>query len=85
MVNQLPIDVVPGTNPPRFRWQQTVSTPVGKQTVDHEGNLSPTVEGAVARLIALARQLQHDNEVLRDSMSKQSLQRPEHVVKKSRG
>lgn len=52
----LPIDIIPGTNPPKFRWRQTVSTPNGLRVVDHTGNLPPTVEGAVLLLITLARQ-----------------------------
>lgn len=51
---QLPIDVIPGTHPPRFKWKQKVSTPVGTRVVDGEGPLPPSVEQAVIDLIALA-------------------------------
>lgn len=54
----LPIDVVPGTDPPLFRWRHTVSTPAGPRTVDCGGPLPPSVEGAVRELIGRARQLQ---------------------------
>lgn len=50
----LPINLIPNTQPPRFRWKQVVSTPSGNRTVDHEGTLPPTVEGAVVELIKLA-------------------------------
>lgn len=52
----LPIELVPNSRPPRFRWKQTISTPVGDRTIDHEGTLSPTVEDALVKLIALAHQ-----------------------------
>lgn len=55
-VTTIPIEVVPNTNPPRFRWRQTLSTPNGIMTLDHEGSLPPTVENVVVELISLARQ-----------------------------
>lgn len=54
---KLPIDVIPGSNPPRFRWRQTIDTPDGRRSVDHEAGLPPTVEVAVVRLIGIAKQL----------------------------
>lgn len=51
----LPIDVIPGTNPPRFRWKQTVSTPDGTKTVECEGNVPAGVEQALVAVIALAK------------------------------
>jgi hypothetical protein len=62
---RLPIDVVAGTDPPIFRWRQTVDTPSGRQVVDHEGSLGVVVEVAVVRIISIAKQLLHDNAVLR--------------------
>lgn len=68
---ELPIDVVPGSIPPRFKWKQTVDTVNGKRTVDSEGGLPPSVEQAVLDLIALAKgsievakQLQREKEEL---------------------
>lgn len=52
----LPIDVVPDTNPPRFFWKQTVQSPIGPREVGYEGLLPPHVEGAVAALVVLAKQ-----------------------------
>ena len=51
----LPIDLIPGTRPPRFRWRQTVTTPAGDRVVNYEGVLPPAAEEAVAQLIALAK------------------------------
>lgn len=53
----LPIDIILGSRPPRFRWKQAVSNPFGTfpTIIDHEGTLPPTVEEAVAQLIALAK------------------------------
>ena len=60
----LPIDVIPGTTPPRFRWKQVVETMDGRQMVDHEGTLPPSVEGAAANLIAMVKALFAENKEL---------------------
>lgn len=61
----LPIDVVPGSRPLKFRWRAVVSAlGVGMRTVEHEGPLPPAVEGAVAELVAIAKQLIVDNEAM---------------------
>lgn len=60
----LPIDVVAGSNPPRFIWNQLVETINGKQVVAHEGGLPPSVEVAVQRLIGVAKDLLRDNAAL---------------------
>lgn len=56
----LPIDLIPNTSPPRFRWRQVINTPVGKKTVEHEGLLLPSVEGAVEALVMIAKQLEKE-------------------------
>lgn len=61
---KLPIDVVPSSRPPQFRWQSRVGTPLGLRTVDHEGSLPASVEGAVADLVALARWLVEERDKL---------------------
>ena len=61
----LPIDVVPNTTPPKFRWRQVVDTIVGKKTVDHEGVLPPSVERVVFELVGIARQLVTENDLLK--------------------
>jgi hypothetical protein len=61
----LPIDVVPGTTPPRFRWHFVVDTPVGKRCTQQEGSLPPVVEKAVADLIKLAKKLATECEALK--------------------
>ena len=65
----LPIDVVPGTSPPRFRWRQEDSTPVGDKVVEHEGSLPPAIEAAVARLVEVARQLLADKAGLQKTVN----------------
>lgn len=62
---RLPIDIVPGTNPPMFRWKQAVSTPNGTSVVDHEAQLPVTVEVSVQRLIRVTKQLLLENAALR--------------------
>lgn len=61
----MPIDVVPGSNPPIFRWRQTVETVSGRTTVNHEGTLAAPVESAIVALIKLAKQLAAENDELR--------------------
>ena len=62
---RLPIDVVPGTQPPRFRWKQVVDTPAGRVAQEQEGLLPPSIERAVERLVTVAKQLWVDNVQLR--------------------
>lgn len=49
---QLPIDLIPGSHPPKFRWSRAVP-----QIIPCEGNLPATCEKAVAELITLAKGL----------------------------
>ena len=58
----LPIDVIPGTHPPQFRWTQIVEA-FGRprEIVPQEGLLPPSLEGAVAELIAMTKQLMREN------------------------
>ena len=53
----LPIDLVPNSSPPRFVWKQTIDTPVGQRTIQHEGQLAPNVEMAIVSLIATVKRL----------------------------
>lgn len=62
---RLPIDVVPNTAPPKFKWRQVVSTFDGAQEIEHEGTLPPSVETAVADLISLTKRLTVENARLR--------------------
>jgi hypothetical protein len=59
---ELPIDLIPDTNPPRFRWWQTSRNPANGEGVLQkcEGLLPPAIESAVAELIGVAKQLQRD-------------------------
>lgn len=52
---RLPIEVVPGSRPPKFRWRQRVTTPGGVQWVEHEGVLPATLEDALVLLVDIAR------------------------------
>lgn len=65
----LPIDVVPNTSPPRFRWSQMIQTPTGPRMIEHEGVLPPSVEGAVLSLITLAKRRQKDNDTLHERVA----------------
>lgn len=62
----LPIDLIdPNRRPPRFRWQQTVSTLTGDRTITQEGTLPLNVEMAVAQLVILAHQQAKEIEELK--------------------
>lgn len=53
----LPIDLVPASRPPVFRWRQLVNSPIGPRSVEHEGQLQASVEDAIISLIGIAKQL----------------------------
>lgn len=61
---ELPIDVIPNTVPPKFRWKSVVDTPNGKQVVSQEGVLPAAVERSVERLIGIVKQVLMDNATL---------------------
>lgn len=61
----LPIDLVPGSSPPKFRWRQTIDTLAGRTVVEHDGMLPPSVEDAVAALIKITKRLAAECEELR--------------------
>lgn len=61
----LQIDVVPGSNPPKFRWRQVVEFQGQRRYIQHEGNLPPSVEVAVVSLINLAKQQDGEIKALR--------------------
>lgn len=66
---QLPIEVIPGSRPPRFRWRYLADTPNGRQAVEQEGSLPPSMEGAMQRLISLVKQLQTENAGLQEQVN----------------
>lgn len=61
----LPIDVIPGSSPPRFRWRQLVDTIGGSRYVDMEGALAVGAEKAVAILIDVTKRLMIECATLR--------------------
>lgn len=63
---KLPIDVVPDTDPPIFRWRQAVDGYGGERVmVDYQEALPPNVEKAVQRLVGVAKQLLMENMALK--------------------
>lgn len=63
---KLPIQRVPGTTPPKFRYKQTVDLPAGgTQVVQHEGCVSSSMETALCDLLRIAEQLAAENEKLK--------------------
>lgn len=61
---KLPIDLVPGTNPPVFKWVQTVETIGATAVQECEGMLPPSCERAVEALVTTAKELLKDNAML---------------------
>lgn len=65
---KLPIDVVPNSRPMRFKWRQTITTPIGSYTINHEGELPASVEEVVVLLIGLSKQLVSENAELKSKV-----------------
>lgn len=75
---KLPIDVVPGTDPPVFRWSY-----MGQ---DHEGQAPPAMERAVERVVTIAKQLLADNAALRgqvDGMTERLASQTEQLSRRA--
>lgn len=54
-MNQLPVELVPGTFPRRFRWKCRTDSLEGMRVQNCEGIVTPSMEQALADLIALCR------------------------------
>ncbi len=64
----LPIDHIQGTNPPKFKWKQTVVTLTGSHTSECEGMVQITIEKALLELIGLAKQQEKEIETLKKDL-----------------
>lgn len=51
---KLPIRLILNTDPPKFKWTQEIETLAGRSTVEHEGTVMLSMEGALMELIDLA-------------------------------
>lgn len=65
----LPIDLIPDTSPPKFRWRQVVKTIGSIQVIEHEGHLTPSVEDAVVSLIHMLKTRETECMVLNGSIN----------------
>lgn len=66
---QLPIDMVPGTKPPKFVWSQAISDLSGNpRRIECSGELPQSIETPVVDLIRLAKQLLRDNAGLQEQI-----------------
>lgn len=61
---RLPIELIPDTDPPLFRWTRAVDGIAGEMQAAHEGAVPPHLEGALVALIKVATKLNKDNERL---------------------
>ena len=66
----LPIDIY-SDRPLMFVWRQITTTPLGDRTVEYAGVLGQTVDGAVADLIRIAKQLDRENIELKARIDRQ--------------
>lgn len=69
-MTQLPIEMVPNSHPPRFRWKYVVDTPGGKRVVDQESAVQPSMEVVLQRLISIAKTALMDNAGLHAQVNK---------------
>lgn len=77
---ELPIERVPNTSPPRFRWRQHVEALGGARMVEHEGTVPPTLESALIQLIVLAKQQARDIDNLQRMAEELTRQVAEHTA-----
>lgn len=62
----LPIEIVPRTNPPMFRWRQTIKGMDGiTRTFHHEGRTIPSLEDSLEELVKMFKKQQDEIESLK--------------------
>ena len=83
----LPIDIVPGYNPPVFKLKQVVDTLNGKQVREHQDAMPVTIEVAMTRLISVTKQLLMENaslhgeiKSLKDKLERKTADRTENTT-----
>ena len=81
----LPIDLVPNTDPPQFRWRQIVQTPIGTQLVEYVATLPPTVEQSVVQLIAMTQKLMAQNAELSQQIEHSKSKEYMSSIKRGKG
>ncbi len=62
---KLPIELVLNTDPPRFRWKQTIDLIGGEREIEHIGVVPAHLEGALIALIEVAQRQAKDIEQLK--------------------
>lgn len=84
----LPIDIIPGTDPPRFEWRQIIDTPNSREVLPMEGMMPPSVEQPLVELIKLTKSLMRERAMLQgqvqglcDRVAKQSDQLSKNAEK----
>ncbi len=65
-MDRLPIDVVPNTNPPIFRWRSMVDTMGGVRTQELTGRMMPSLETPILELILLVKRQAEEIKVLEE-------------------
>lgn len=70
----LPIDVIPGSSPPRFRWRHKVATPIGEKAIECTGLMLPSIEASLCTLVAIAKERAARIAVLTASVKSQAEQ-----------
>ncbi len=65
---KLPIQIVPNTDPPKFKCKQTVESLIGLTEIDHVGVVPVWLEKALIDLIALTTKQDKEIEALKKKL-----------------
>lgn len=57
----LPIEIIPNTNPPQFKWKQVVNTINGTAEQECSGLLPPSIDNVVKQLLFICKSTIKDN------------------------
>jgi hypothetical protein len=74
---ELPIQLVSKVPSMKFKWRQTVTTPLGTHSVEHIGSVPLPLQGALVDLILLAGVQAKELEKLRSAKSEASSSKTE--------
>lgn len=65
---KLPIDVIPGSDPPRFAWRRIIDTAGSREVIEMDGMVPVSIEKSLADLVQLTKRLARENASLRGQL-----------------
>lgn len=82
---KLPIELIPNTDPPKFKWTRRSDSIIGEVEATHEGSVPSHLEEALVALIRLTVCLKKENEHMCNQLIKckqrcDELSKPESKV-----